>query len=258
MARIPFVAANWKMFKTRAEARNFMDAFKKAWKNDGRVKAAICPSFTALSTVADEIKGTGIHLGAQNIHWEAQGAFTGECSAVQLKEAGCDHAIVGHSERRKIFKETDADLNRKVKTCLKEGLVPIFCVGETLEEREAGKTQEIIRTQLAEGLAGVPAGDAVKVVVAYEPVWAIGTGKTATPEQAQEVHAFIRAWLAGAFGPGVSEAMIIQYGGSVKPENTEAIMKGKDVDGALIGGAALDPAGFAAIAAAAAKAKSLC
>ena len=256
MARIPFVAANWKMFKTRAEARAFTDAFKKVWKNDGKVKAAICPSYTAISTVADEIKGTGIHLGAQNIHWEAQGAFTGECSAGQLKEAGCDHAIVGHSERRKVFKETDADINKKVKTCLKEGIIPIFCVGETLEEREAGKMQAIIKAQLSAGLDGVSATDAVKVVIAYEPVWAIGTGKTASPEQAQEVHAFIRAWLAEAYGAGVSEVMIIQYGGSVKPDNTEAIMKGKDVDGALIGGAALDPAGFAAIAAAAAKAKS--
>lgn len=256
MARIPFVAANWKMFKTRAEARAFTDAFKKSWTNDGRVKAAICPSYTAIATVAEEIKGTGIHLGAQNIHWEAQGAFTGECSIGQLKEAGCDHAIVGHSERRKIFKETDADINKKVKACLKEGIVPIFCVGETLEEREGGKTQSVIMGQLAAGLADVSSSDAVKVVVAYEPVWAIGTGKTASPEQAQEVHAFIRAWLAEAFGTEVSEKMIIQYGGSVKPDNTEAIMKGKDVDGALIGGAALDPAGFAAIAAAAAKAKS--
>lgn len=256
MARIPFVAANWKMFKTRAEARAFTDAFKKTWKNDGKVKAAICPSYTALATVAEEIKGTGIHLGAQNIHFEEKGAFTGECSAGQLKEAGCDHAIVGHSERRKIFKETDAEINKKVKTCLKEGLVPIFCVGETLDEREAGNTQHVIKGQMAEGLAGVSSADAVKVVVAYEPVWAIGTGKTASPEQAQEVHAFIRAWLAEAHGAEVAGKMIIQYGGSVKPDNAEAIMKGKDVDGALIGGAALDPAGFSAIAAAAAKAKS--
>jgi triosephosphate isomerase len=256
VARIPFVAANWKMFKTRAEARAFTDAFKKAWKNDGKVKAAICPSYTALSTVAGEISGTGIHLGAQNIHFEEKGAFTGECSAGQLKEAGCDHAIVGHSERRKIFKETDADINKKVKTCLKEGIVPIFCVGETLEEREGGKMQAVIKEQLSAGLAGVSSADALKVVVAYEPVWAIGTGKTATPEQAQEVHAFIRAWLAEAYGADVAEKIIIQYGGSVKPENTAAIMKGKDVDGALIGGAALDPAAFAAIAAAAAEAKA--
>ncbi len=213
-------------------------------------------AFTALATVGEALKGSSVGLGAQNIHWEAKGAFTGEVSAAQLKEAGCTIAIVGHSERRKIFKELDADLNKKVHTCLKEGLTPIFCVGETLEERESGKTQSVIKGQLASGLAGVSSADAVKIVIAYEPVWAIGTGRNATPEQAQEVHAFIRGWLAEAFGAGESQAIVIQYGGSVKPENVEAIMKGADIDGALVGGAALDPAGFAAIASGAAKAKS--
>jgi len=253
--RTPFVAANWKMHKTRAEARDFVAAFLKKIPASG-VKTAICPSFTALSTVADALKGSSVAIGAQNMHWEAKGAFTGEVSAGQLKEAGCTHVIIGHSERRKLFKEIDADLNKKLKTCLKEGLLPIFCVGETLEEREAGKMKPVIMGQLHAGLAGISSDDARKTVIAYEPVWAIGTGKNATPEQAQEVHAFIRAWLAEAFGAEASQDMIIQYGGSVKPDNVEAIMKGADIDGALVGGAALDPDGFAAIAAGAAKAKS--
>jgi triosephosphate isomerase len=210
------------------------------------VEVVIAPPFTALAALGRALAGSRVALAAQNVHPEAGGAFTGEVAPGMLRDVGCTLAIVGHSERRALFGETSAFVARKAEACLRHGLRPIVCVGETLEEREAGRTFAVVGAQLAESLAQVPPERAAEVVVAYEPVWAIGTGRTATPELAQEVHAFVRGELRGRFG-AAGDAIRIQYGGSVKPENAAALLAQPDIDGALVGGASLDPGSFARI-----------
>jgi triosephosphate isomerase (TIM) len=247
MARKPIIAGNWKMFKGRTEAADLANAFVAKAGTVTDVEMVLCPVFTSIETVANAIRGSKVQLGAQNCHFEDQGAFTGEISPVMLKEAGVQFVILGHSERRQYFGETDANVNKKAQACYKHGLTPIICVGETLAEREAGRTAEVITTQVKGCIEGLPADKLAASVLAYEPVWAIGTGKTATKEQAQEVHALIRKLLAEVCGAQVAEAVRIQYGGSVKPQNIAELMAQPDVDGALVGGAALDADSFAGI-----------
>ncbi len=247
MARIPFVCGNWKMHKTAAEAARLVQELRAGLgEAAGRVQVAVAPPFTALSAAVQAAAGSAIEVAAQDVHWEAQGAFTGEVSAPMLAEIGCRHGIVGHSERRQLFGETDDGVRRKVGALLAAGLRPIVCVGETLAEREAGRTLEVVERQVRGGLAGLGAEALATVTVAYEPVWAIGTGKTATSAQAQEVHAAIRRLLRELGGP-VADAIRIQYGGSVKPENARELMSQPDVDGALVGGASLKAGDFLAI-----------
>lgn len=248
------IAANWKMYKTSAQAAEFAAGLRREIATPIAVAWVVCPPATAIEATRKGLEGSGVGVGGQNCWHEAEGAFTGEVSAGQLKEAGCTHVIIGHSERRKLFGDTDAIINRKLKAVLREGLTPIFCVGETLQEREAGRTQQVVRTQLVDGLDGVKPQDLNKFIIAYEPVWAIGTGKNATPEQAQEVHAFIRGYLRNA-APGTDGVVPILYGGSVKPDNIEALMKGPDLDGALIGGASLKVDSYVAIGRGAARAR---
>ncbi len=236
--RTPMIAGNWKMHKTIPEAVELAKAIASA-KRRSDVDALLAPPFTALSAVAKAIEGSGVYLAGQNLHWAGQGAYTGEISAAMLKDAGCTHVIIGHSERRQLFGETDAGVNEKVIAALNAGLAPVVCVGETLEEREAEKTLKTIERQLWSAFQGVGADAFAPVVVAYEPVWAIGTGKTATPEQAQDVHDFIRRTLEKIYNKGVAESTVILYGGSVKPDNIGDLMGRKDVDGALVGGASL-------------------
>jgi triosephosphate isomerase len=245
--RRPIIAGNWKMNKTTAEA---LDLAAKLVPLVAGVKdrdIVLAPAFTALSTVAGAISGTNMALSAQDMFWEDKGAFTGEISAEMLLDLGCKYVIIGHSERRQYFGETDQSVNRKVKQALKKGLLPIMCVGETLAEREAGKLNDIISRQVTGGLMEITAADMRSVVIAYEPVWAIGTGKTATPEQAEEVHALIRQKVMALYSAEVAEGLRIQYGGSVTPENVSAIMAKPDIDGALVGGASLKPESFAAL-----------
>ena len=244
--RTPILAANWKMHKTQAEAVRFAAAFLPLVKDATAVEIVLAPPFTALARVADALAGSNVLLAAQNVNPEAQGAFTGEVSAAMLVDLGCRYAIVGHSERRALYGEDDALVARKARALLESGIRPIVCVGETLAQREAGRTLEVIAAQLAGSLSGLHAERAPEIVVAYEPVWAIGTGRTATPAIAQEVHAFVRERLAARFG-AAAQAMRIQYGGSVKPENVDDLMAQPDVDGALVGGASLDPEAFARI-----------
>ncbi len=241
------IAGNWKMNKTIAEAVAFVKALKQELGALDNRFCIVCPPFTALSAVAHELKGSSIALGAQNFFWESDGAYTGEISAKMLKEAGASYVILGHSERRKILGEDDAIVNRKLKKALAEGLKPIVCVGETLEEREKNITFDVIRTQIVKGFEGLKSQEISQCIVAYEPVWAIGTGRNATPAQAQEVHAFIRKILKELFGDGVANQLPIQYGGSVKPENIDELMAQEDIDGALVGGASLDVKSFARI-----------
>jgi len=242
-----YIAGNWKMHKTRAEAAELATALVAQLK-DGKHKYLAAPSFTSLETVAAIVKGTNIRLGAQDCACEEQGAHTGEVSVLQLKDLGVQTIILGHSERRHIYKEDDALINKKVKLALKHGFEVILCIGELLEEREAGKVEEVCETQTVKGLEGVSAAELDNVVIAYEPVWAIGTGKTATPEDAEAVHAFVRKVIARLYGADAAEKIIIQYGGSVKPENAAQLMAKEDIDGALVGGASLKPDTFAPIA----------
>ncbi|MQL52224.1 triose-phosphate isomerase [Desulfofundulus thermobenzoicus] len=251
--RIPLMAGNWKMYKTVAEAAAFVRELKQALAGVQGVEVAVCPPFTALQTVSRELAGSPIALGAQNMYWEDEGAFTGEISPVMLKEIGCRYVILGHSERRQYFGETDEKVNRKVKAAFKHGLVPIVCVGELLEEREAGRTAEVIGAQVRGSLAGLSPGELAALVVAYEPVWAIGTGRTASPRDAQEVNRFIRGLLREMGGEDAAGRVRIQYGGSVKPDNAAALMAQPDIDGALVGGASLKVDAFTAIVQAAAK-----
>ena len=247
MARRKFVCGNWKMHKTAAEVVALVRELAAGLDAPGgKVQVAVAPPFTALGAVAAAARGTGVELAAQNVHWEAQGAFTGEVSAPMLAEIGCRHVIVGHSERRQLFGETDETVRRKVGAVLAANLLPIVCVGETLAEREAGKTIAVVDRQVRGGLAGIPSAALAAVTVAYEPVWAIGTGKTATSAQAQEVHAAIRGILRELSG-ATADAIRIQYGGSVKPENAAELMSQPDVDGALVGGASLKAKDFLAI-----------
>jgi triosephosphate isomerase len=244
--RTPILAANWKMHKTTGEAAQFVAVFLPLVKEATAVEIVLAPPFTALARVAEAIAGSNVALAAQNVNPEPQGAFTGEVSPAMLAELGCRYTIVGHSERRALYGEDDAFVARKARALLERGIRPIVCVGESLAQRENGRTFEVIEAQLAGSLAGVPSERAPDVVIAYEPVWAIGTGRTATPAIAQEVHAFVRERLARHFGAG-AQAMRIQYGGSVKPENVDDLMAQPDIDGALVGGASLDPEGFARI-----------
>jgi triosephosphate isomerase len=245
--RRPILAANWKMYKTAPEAVDFVEAFLPLVEDAGGVDIAIAPPFTALDRVARLLEGSGVALAAQNVNPEPQGAFTGEISPGMLADLGCRYAVVGHSERRALFAESDAFVAHKARALLEGGIWPIVCVGETLEEREASRTFDVVGGQLEGSLADISAAEAPEVVVAYEPIWAIGTGRTATPELAQEIHGFIRERLARQFGAAVAEAMRIQYGGSVKPDNIDGLMARADIDGALVGGASLDPESFARI-----------
>jgi triosephosphate isomerase len=235
------------MHKTRAEAADLAKALVADLK-DGKHKYLVAPSFTALEAVGAVVKGTNIRLGAQNCAAEEQGAHTGEVSVLQLKDLGVQTVILGHSERRHTYKEDDALINKKVKLALKHGFEVILCIGELLEEREAGKVEAVCETQTVKGLEGVSAAELANVVIAYEPVWAIGTGKTATPEDAEAVHAFVRKVIAGLYGAAAAEKMIIQYGGSVKPDNAAQLMAKENIDGALVGGAALKTDTFVPIA----------
>jgi triosephosphate isomerase len=245
--RTYYIAGNWKMHKTRAEAAELAKALVEQLK-DGKHKYLAAPSFTSLETVAAIVKGTNIRLGAQDCACEEQGAHTGEVSVLQLKDLGVQTVIIGHSERRHVYKEDDALINKKVKLALKHGFEVILCIGELLEEREAGKAEEVCETQTVKGLEGVSQAELANIVIAYEPVWAIGTGKTATPEDADAIHAFVRKVIGRLYGADAAEKMIIQYGGSVKPENAAQLMAKENIDGALVGGAALKPETFVPIA----------
>ena len=249
--RRPIVAGNWKMFKTVLEGEALVDGVLGRAKEFGDVEVVVCPPFTALQAAGRRLRGTAVALGAQNCHWESQGAFTGEVAPPMLKDVGCTYVILGHSERRQYFGETDERIQRKAHACLTLGLRPIICVGETLAQRDANQTLPVIEHQLRDCFKSVTAAQAGDTVVAYEPVWAIGTGKNATPAQAQEVHAFIRAWLARSFDAATAARLRIQYGGSVKPENALELMQQPDIDGGLIGGASLQAEAFLAIIAAA-------
>lgn len=242
-----YIAGNWKMNKLRSEAKALAEELRSNL-GDASVKLMVAPPFTSLVDVAEVLKGTGIRVGAQNMGLELSGAHTGEVSAEMLKDVGVETVILGHSERRHIYGETDAMINQKVHLALAEDLEVILCVGELLDEREAGKAEEVVRGQLAGSLEGVDAGAMAGLVIAYEPVWAIGTGKTATPEDADDMHRAIRGWLRETFGDRVAEDTIIQYGGSVKPENAADLLRKENIDGALVGGASLKADSFAAIA----------
>jgi triosephosphate isomerase (TIM) len=245
--RKKIIAGNWKMNKTVSEAQNLAAAIKRDLDSEAKVDVVLCPPFTAISAVSQAVSGTQIAVGAQNMHYEPSGAYTGEISAEMLREQYCRYVILGHSERRQFFGETDASVNKKTVAALAAGLKPIVCVGETLEEREADRIEDVIRTQINGGLAGLSEADMKNVVIAYEPVWAIGTGKTASPEQAQEVHAFIRSLLAGLSSQATADTVRIQYGGSMKPNNAAELLSKPDIDGGLIGGAALDAPSFIGI-----------
>lgn len=245
--RRPLIAGNWKMFKTCPEAVETAKQLLKLVSKTTDVDVMIAPPFTALTQVSDVVKGTCISLGAQNIFWEAEGAYTGEISSSMLVSAGCRYVIIGHSERRQYFNETDESVNRKLKSSLKNGLIPVMCVGESEKERESKETFSVLDKQVKNGLEDFSADDLKTLVVAYEPVWAIGTGKTATAEQAQEVHEFLRAMLEKKFGNTLAKTTRILYGGSVKPNNIAELMSMPDVDGALVGGASLDPETFSKI-----------
>jgi len=247
MKRLPFIAGNWKMNKTVEEALALVKELKGSLKEVKEVEVAVAPPFTALYPVSQELKGSSIHLASQNLFWEEKGAFTGEISPGMLKECGCRYAIIGHSERRQYFSETDETVNRRIKAAFNHGLKVIFCIGETLQEREGKKTFSVVEGQLEGGLKGIGEKEMGQIVLAYEPVWAIGTGKTATPEQAEEVHRFIRQQLERLYSKRVSELIRIQYGGSVTPENVKGLMDQEDIDGALVGGASLKAESFARI-----------
>ena len=241
--RKPFIAGNWKMYKTAAEAEAFAKEFKKLYEPSD-VRVAVAAPYTQLWALKKAFKGTGIGVAAQNMHWEDQGAFTGEVSAAMLKEIGVDYCIIGHSERRQYFAETDETVNKKVRKALSEGILPILCCGESLETRDAGQQNAFVEAQIRADFAGIEPEDAKKVTVAYEPIWAIGTGRTASPEQAQDMCAYIREVLKDIYGEDISEEITIQYGGSVKPSNASDLMDQDDIDGALVGGASLKPADF--------------
>jgi triosephosphate isomerase len=243
-SRKPIVAGNWKMNKTVAEAIDLATVIKRDLAGCKEVDVVLCPPFTALKAVSDVVSGTHIDLGAQNMHFEKSGAFTGEISAEMLREVYCHYVILGHSERRTFFGETDDIVNKKTKAALEGNLTPIVCVGETLAEREAGKTNDVVGTQTRGSLAGLTPRQLVETVIAYEPVWAIGTGKTATSAQAQEVHAFIRKVLAEISDEAVAQSVRIQYGGSVKASNARELFGMPDIDGGLIGGASLEARSF--------------
>jgi triosephosphate isomerase (TIM) len=247
MARQKFVAGNWKMYKTSGEARALAAAIKAGIGADDRVAVALCPPFPWLALVAETVKGSPIAVGAQNVYAEPEGAFTGEVSPTMLLDAGCKYAIVGHSERRTLMHEKDDLINAKVKFALKSGLHVIFCIGETLQERDANKTEAILDNQLTWGLRDLPRDQVDRLVIAYEPVWAINTGRNATPDQAQKAHVFVRWRFSQLYGNEAAMNLTIQYGGSVKPANARELLGQPDVDGALVGGASLQAESFLAI-----------
>jgi triosephosphate isomerase len=245
--RRPIIVGNWKMHKTSAEAVALVKALNASIAQIQDVDVGVAPPHTALTAVAEALRGAAIFVAAQNMHWEPQGAFTGEISAAMLTDVGCKRVIIGHSERRQYFAETDATVNRKLKAALNARLDPILCIGETLEQREGNATFGVLEHQIRQGLAEIPADATQRIVVAYEPIWAIGTGQTATPAQAQEVHAFIRSLLGALYGKALADEVRIQYGGSVNAGNIDALMTQPDVDGALVGGASLEASSFAQI-----------
>ena len=242
-----WIGGNWKMYKTIGEALTLVQSLKDGMPHSEAVEVVIAPPFTALPAVGPALRGTSIQLAAQNLHWADQGAYTGEISPGMLREVGCRYVLIGHSERRHWFKETDAVINQKMQAGLRAGLQPVFCIGETLEEREAEQVEAVLSRQIREGLQGFSAEQAASGVIAYEPVWAIGTGKTATPEMAQAVHSFIRGLLADLFDKRVASDKRIVYGGSVTPETTRALLAQADIDGGLVGGASLKAGPFIAI-----------
>lgn len=245
--RIPLIAGNWKMYKKIADAADLVRGIQILVPSPGAVDVVVAPPFSALAPVIALCRDSYIGVAAQDMYWEDEGAFTGEVSGAMLKDMGCEFAIIGHSERRQLFGETDQTVSKKVAAAMRNGLIPIMCVGETLSQREGGETFQTVERQLGSGLPALASDAVAGVVIAYEPVWAIGTGKNATPEQAEEVHAFIRSFLAQMFDQGVADRVRILYGGSVKPDNAAQLLKMPDIDGALIGGASLKAADFATI-----------
>jgi triosephosphate isomerase len=245
--RRPVIAGNWKMYKTPAETRAFLEAFKPLVAQANHCEVVVAPPFPALSAAVEAARGSAISIAAQNAHWEREGAFTGEVSMKMIVETGCRGVILGHSERRQYFGETDETVNKKLKAALEAGLQPIVCVGETLAEREAGQTEAVLHRQFERGLAALTGQEFSRILIAYEPVWAIGTGRTATPEMAANAHKYLRELAAKRFTPERAAALRILYGGSVKPDNVRGLMAQAEIDGALVGGASLDPQSFASI-----------
>lgn len=241
------LAGNWKMYKTAAETSAFLEAFAPLVANASHAEIVICPPYVNLPAAVEAARGTAIEIGGQDLFWLREGAYTGEVSAPMLAAVGCRWVIVGHSERRQYFHETDETVLKKTQAALEAGLTPIVCVGERLEEREAGATESVLRIQCAGGIAGLTPEQFARIVIAYEPVWAIGTGKTATPEMAAHAHGVLRAEMASCFGAAAADSCRILYGGSVKPDNVKGLMEQEEIDGALVGGASLDPQSFAAI-----------
>lgn len=247
MPRKKLIAANWKMYKTPDQTSEFFRNFLPLVWDHTRDEIAVCPPYINIPAAVEAAKDSSVGIGAQNMFWEKEGAYTGEISTGMILAAGCKYVIIGHSERRQYFGETDDTVNKKLKVALDAGLIPIVCVGEVLEEREAGLTEDVLRRQCTNAFRGISGERAAKLVIAYEPVWAIGTGKTATPQIASEAHVVIRAEAAKAFGKEFADALRILYGGSVKPDNAKSLMSEEEIDGALVGGASLDPKSFAAI-----------
>jgi triosephosphate isomerase (TIM) len=241
------IAGNWKMYKSNSEAIDLIEELKNKTNDIIKTKIIVCPPFTALSVVAEKTQGTSIQVGAQNMYWEKEGAFTGEISTEMIKSTGAAFVIIGHSERRQFFGETDETVNVKLKAALDSGLKPIVCIGESLEERESGVTNDVVGKQVEKALSNISSESMKNVILAYEPIWAIGTGKTATPEQAQDVHKFIRSILYKIYNTEIGDEIVIQYGGSVKSENATELLSQPDIDGALVGGACLKAESFSEI-----------
>ena len=247
MTRKKMIAANWKMYKNPSQTKEFFHSFLPLVSDHDRDEIVVCPPYVDIHAAIESAKGSKVSVGAQNVYWKDEGAFTGEIAPQMLVAAGCTHVIIGHSERRQYFGETDDTVNLRLKAALEHGLVPIVCVGEVLEEREAGLTEDVLRRQCMRAFIALSGKKAAKLVVAYEPVWAIGTGRTATPEMAADAHVLIRGEAAKSFGEEFASGLRILYGGSVKPENAKALMSQEEIDGALVGGASLDAKSFAAI-----------
>jgi triosephosphate isomerase len=245
------IAGNWKMNMDLHQSQKLVSEIINGLGKDNKAEVILCPPFTSLNEVNFLLKGTRVKLGAQNMYYEESGAYTAEISADMLKSVGCEYVILGHSERRVIFNESDELINKKIKTALSKELKPIFCIGELLEQREKGETMKVVSSQIEKGLEGITPEQMKNIIIAYEPVWAIGTGKTATPQQAEEVHSFIRELVAKKYSTSVAENLIIQYGGSVKPDNSGELLSQKDIDGALVGGACLKADSFLSIIASA-------
>lgn len=246
--RKPIIAGNWKMFKLIGDAVATATALKPLVANANHCEVIVAPPYTAIRSMADRLEGSNIKIAAQNISAEIKhGAHTGEICGDMLKDAGCSHTIIGHSERRSMYGDTDAVVNRKIRAAFHFGLTPIVCIGETLEERDAGNAEKVVAMQLKQSLAELTANEVIRIVLAYEPVWAIGTGRTATPTQAQQMHAFIRQWISETFDTNAANDLRILYGGSVKPENISELMREADIDGALVGGASLEAESLARI-----------